>query len=119
MNNKEEGLGLGKITMFAVGATLASGVFVPVKAARFLGKQKAGSAPGRCMNIQFSTRFWSNFIRILAAWTLVAVPSGSKVPSSWPLMSWLPLAQLMAASAQSAMELASGNVERSPSALKS
>ena len=27
MNNKEEGLGLGKITMFAVGATLASGVF--------------------------------------------------------------------------------------------
>ena len=24
MNNKEEGLGLGKITMFAVGATLAS-----------------------------------------------------------------------------------------------
>ena len=27
MNNKGEGLGLGKITMFAVGATLASGVF--------------------------------------------------------------------------------------------
>ena len=25
MNNKGEGLGLGKITMFAVGATLASG----------------------------------------------------------------------------------------------
>ena len=33
----------------------------------FPDKQKAGIAPGICMNIHFSTRFWSNRIKILAA----------------------------------------------------
>ena len=33
----------------------------------FSGKQKAGIAPGPCIKIRFSTTFWSNRIRMLAA----------------------------------------------------
>ncbi len=59
----------------------------------FPGKRKAGISSSLCKNIHSSTTFWSKRIRILAAWARVVVPPGSKVPSSWPLMSSLPLAQ--------------------------
>ena len=52
----------------------------------FWGKQKAGMASSLRINIQFSTRFWSNRMRIAAAWARVVVPAGSRVPSSWPLI---------------------------------
>ena len=44
--------------------------------------QKAGIAPGLRIKIQFFTRFWSNRIKILAAWARMAVPAASMVPSS-------------------------------------
>ena len=69
--------------------------------------------------IQFSTRFWSKFIRILAACALVPAPPASMVQSSCPLISSLPLAQDMAVSAQSATLPLSGNWARSPAAVKS
>lgn len=47
------------------------------------GKRKAGIAPGLCMNIQFSTRFWSNRFKMLAAYALVAVPARSVVSLAW------------------------------------
>ena len=75
----------------------------------FLGKRKAGIAPSLRIKIHFSTTFWSNLIRILAACALVVVPAGSKVPSSWPLISALPLAQLMAGTAHSCTESPSLN----------
>ena len=43
------------------------------------GKRKAGIAPGLCMNIQFSTRFWSNRFKMLAACALVAISAGPVV----------------------------------------
>lgn len=45
-------------------------------------KQKAGITPGPRIKIHFSTTFWPNRIRILAAWARVVVPAGSKVPPS-------------------------------------
>ena len=59
-------------------------------------KRKAGISSSLCIKIHFSTTFWSNLIRILAAWARVVMPAGSRVPSSWPLISSLPLAQAMA-----------------------
>ena len=85
----------------------------------FPDKQKAGITPSPRTNIQFSTRFWSKFIRILAACALVPAPPASMVQSSCPLISSLPLAQDMAVSAQSATLPLSGNWARSPAAVKS
>lgn len=69
------------------GHSLSTGRIFEVAPPLFPGKQKAGIAPGPRIKIQFSTTFWSNRIRMLAAWARVVVPPGSRVPSSWPLMS--------------------------------
>ena len=53
-----------------------------------------------------------------AAWARVVVPPGSSLPSL-PLMSPLPLAQLMAVVAHELTALLSGNWERSPWAVRS
>ena len=49
------------------GHSLSTGRIFEVAPPLFPGKQKAGIAPGPRIKIQFSTTFWSNRIRMLAA----------------------------------------------------
>ena len=49
------------------GHSLSTGRIFEVAPPLFPGKQKAGIAPSLRIKIQFSTRFWSNRIRMLAA----------------------------------------------------
>ena len=64
------------------GHSLSTGRNFEVAPPLFWGKQKAGISSSLCIKIQFSTSFWSNRIKMLAVWALIAVPPASMVPSS-------------------------------------